>query len=362
MAEKRCPKCFSKLSEHEWTDDPIETPKGEAGENYIGFLYMKPEHIEELQNARQGQEISAGIPEDERTTFTPVRVEGKDVYFYKKHLRELRESTEKILNATGQTKEEYFNYDDEETEYNIGHHQLDWHDGNLNETFIYIKAVHIEDLRHYIKIEVEPTDDWIETWEDAEVKIYREGNGIMIYSESLLADHDWSYDFQITPSGYGKFAIIKPGDETNQLELYFEEPYGGTDNYAVGRIFTKDIHYTISPTTYFTFDTLYYDRISYNPTQMMKKVKLAIHLNIDWVGRPITVPNFLIEYCDRTRFQPPPPPLKSGNTHRIYLAPDDIRNWLARNIYDDLKAIPNFDEAKTYFIESIYIFRNINRL
>jgi len=145
----RCPRCFSNLEDEEWTDDPIKTPKGEAGEDYIGFTYFNPVHIEELQEARTQQEINVGIPEAERTTFTPVKIEGERVYFYKKHIRELRESTEKILNATGQTKDSYFNYDETGKEYNIGNHQTDWHDVDLSKK-IYIKAVHIEDLRHHI--------------------------------------------------------------------------------------------------------------------------------------------------------------------------------------------------------------------
>ena len=154
MANNRCPRCFSEIyiTGALWTDDPILTPKGEAGEDYIGFIYLNATHIKELQEIRAQQEIDVGITAPNRTTFTPVRVEGKRVYFHKKHFRELRESTEKILVATGQTKENYFNYDEEGTEYNIGDHQLDWHDIDFTTVGkkIDIKAVHIEDLRHYL--------------------------------------------------------------------------------------------------------------------------------------------------------------------------------------------------------------------
>ena len=154
MAEERCSLCFSKIDlpsgEIGWTDDPIKTPKGEAGEDYIGFTYFKSIHIEEIQQIRQQQEIDFGIPDEEKTTFTPVKVEGKKVYFYKKHLKELRESTEKILEITKQTKEDYFNYDENGTEYNIGNHQFDWRDADINKKFLDIKAIHIEDLRHSI--------------------------------------------------------------------------------------------------------------------------------------------------------------------------------------------------------------------
>lgn len=161
MPDKRCPRCFTKIN-GVWLDDPIKTPKGEAGEDYIGFTYIKSIHIIELQDIRKQQEINVGIPVEERTTFTPIKIEGQKVYFYKRHLRELRESTEKILEATGQTKEDYFNYDEEGTEYNIENHQLDWHDLDLTKKFLDIKAVHIEDLRHVNLIIIPPVviPDW----------------------------------------------------------------------------------------------------------------------------------------------------------------------------------------------------------
>jgi len=140
----KCPLCFSEIGT--WTDDPILTPDGVAGINYKGFTYMKLIHITELQNERIQQEIDAGIPEGERTVFSPVVI-NKD--FYRHHIEELRESTEKILNKTGQTKDEYFNYDEDGEEHNIGNHQTDWIDVDLT-GIKWIKARHIEDLRHYL--------------------------------------------------------------------------------------------------------------------------------------------------------------------------------------------------------------------
>ncbi|GAG12169.1 unnamed protein product, partial [marine sediment metagenome] len=76
MANERCPRCFSRISEFDtgessdWTDDPIKTPKGEAGDDYKGFTDIKPIHIQELQTLRAQQEIDVGIEEEDRTTFT----------------------------------------------------------------------------------------------------------------------------------------------------------------------------------------------------------------------------------------------------------------------------------------------------
>lgn len=158
MAEDRCPRCFTIVSgfatgeSADWTDDPILTPKGEAGDDYIGFTNLKPIHIQEIQEVRTQQEIDAGIAEIDRTTFTEIDTsDGNIVDFLKSHILELRESTEKILNTIGQTKEAYFNYDDDGTEYNIGDHQLDWIDPELEDiAYPDIKAYHIEDLRHFL--------------------------------------------------------------------------------------------------------------------------------------------------------------------------------------------------------------------
>lgn len=128
-----------------WHDDPIKTPRGHSGENYIGFQDILLEHWTELQEARTAQEIEAGINEIERTVFTPL-VANND--FTKSHIQELRDSTEKILTAVGKTKEQYFNYDEDGHEYNIGDHQLDWTDPILLDKRIYIKASHLEELRH----------------------------------------------------------------------------------------------------------------------------------------------------------------------------------------------------------------------
>ena len=100
MAESRCPRCFSEIdiTAPLWTDDPILTPEGEAGEDYIGFTYINPEHIEELQEIRAQQEIDVGIAEEERTEFTEINTTSNLVDVYKKYIRELRESTEKIWN------------------------------------------------------------------------------------------------------------------------------------------------------------------------------------------------------------------------------------------------------------------------
>jgi len=152
MAEiLRCPTCFTIIkTEDSWTDDPILTKNGLSGEDYKGFSQIKPEHIIEIQDSRRISEINAGIPALERTEFTKVKEVDAPGFFVpdKKHIRELRESTEKVLNALGLSLDDYFNYDEDGTEYNIGEHQTNWYTPDLDAWDGHVRAIHIEDLRH----------------------------------------------------------------------------------------------------------------------------------------------------------------------------------------------------------------------
>jgi len=195
MSKDRCPRCFSELNvTGGYTDDPILTPKGEAGDDYKGFTDIKPIHIQELQTLRAQQEIDAGIAEEDRTTFTEIDTTHNLVNFYRKHLLELRESTEKLLTALGQTKDTYFNYDEEGTEYNIGEHQTDWTDPNLEtrvNKFVNIKAYHIEDLRHFLMV-VSPCKNLLIYNEDSDSNTILMGTDTTPGLEQTGVGHSWN--------------------------------------------------------------------------------------------------------------------------------------------------------------------------
>jgi len=165
--QERCPKCFSRFGI--WTSDPIITQDGAKYKfdetsgllipetiiekrRYKGFLQIKALIVQEIQDIRKAQEIDIGIPEAERTTFSKVKSDEQGFWIInKKQLKELRESTEKILETIGQSKEDYFNYDEEGTE-RQSLHKLDWIDlGLTTKGWIgQIKDTHIEELRHFI--------------------------------------------------------------------------------------------------------------------------------------------------------------------------------------------------------------------
>ena len=149
----KCPLCFSKPGN--WTDDPILTPDGIAGEDYIGCTYIKDIHITEIQEKRNRQEEILGLTQ---TSFSPV-LPRKGIQ--PKHIQELRDSTERILEEAGVDLDYYFNFDEDGLEHNEDNHQIDWTELNLNQDRLYIRARHIEELRHYIDVQepVESDDD-----------------------------------------------------------------------------------------------------------------------------------------------------------------------------------------------------------
>lgn len=182
---ERCPYCFSKIGlPHEidnfiWSDDPTLCMGSKVMEQYQGYMQIKANHIEELQNNRIKLEEDCGI--FPLTKFSPIDT----TYFYQnqcQYILELRESTEKILDYVDMSKETYFNYNEDNVEMRTNH-QLDWIDAvdlTLEElTKFQVKAIHIEDLRHYIQTIIE-----IERWENN----FEEGPIIPYGNFTLLGD------------------------------------------------------------------------------------------------------------------------------------------------------------------------------
>jgi len=136
-----CPTCFSEIGI--WTDDPILTPLGLSGEDYIGFTEPNVKHIQELQDNRTTAAIQLGLTP---YPFTPVIKSILSV-----HINELRSATEVILSSLGSNLELYFNYDKYGHDMRPGQHKMMWSDGpRLPVGYNTIKAIHIEDLRHPI--------------------------------------------------------------------------------------------------------------------------------------------------------------------------------------------------------------------
>lgn len=165
----RCPVCYSQIvvdpeeierlreeGIYVWTEDPLLTLRGLAGEEYKGKTPCRWLHTKQLQEARKQQEIDVGLeeepeePEEDkiyRTEFSEIK---KGEPIRRIHIEELRLSTEKILEAMGITKDEYFNYDEEGNEMRA-EHQTEWVESNLTLSTP-VRAIHIEDLRHPVPL------------------------------------------------------------------------------------------------------------------------------------------------------------------------------------------------------------------
>lgn len=184
----------------QWTDDPGLTFRGFNGEDFVGPMKVRGIHIQEIQDARRAEEEEVGLGDDLKTKFSDIE-EGSHVRGT--HLIELRESTEKILNAGGRTLQEYFNLDVEENEVDPGPNDTDyeeekkeeWTDvarglayinsegGTVTEfelpdgtteqspTFpagVHIRLIHLEDLRHPVPL------GWREFWSKSQLRITAE--------------------------------------------------------------------------------------------------------------------------------------------------------------------------------------------
>jgi hypothetical protein len=152
-----CPICFRTIGV--WSNDPILTPDGIAGADYVGFTTILAQHIKEIQDDRNTKEAEIGLTP---TVFTPVDITNlyQNIITY---IIELRTSTEAILAASGLTYDEYFNYDENGTDQRPSNHQTDWNDPSIEANKFQCKAIHIEDLRHFIP------SGWVETWQQARI-------------------------------------------------------------------------------------------------------------------------------------------------------------------------------------------------
>jgi len=176
MADK-CPYCYRILNIGTFRHDPILLPNGAKYDWidntnlvmvtdtedrwYKGFQQINLDDIIEIQDALKEIE-NTSFAEGDRTSFSSLNSNG---YFQITgyHIKEMRGSVEKILTASGMTKQEYFNYDEDNN--HIIHPEgdkLDWTDAITESTDLQnfqVKFIHIEDLRHMLEI-VLFDEDW----------------------------------------------------------------------------------------------------------------------------------------------------------------------------------------------------------
>jgi len=213
MADK-CPICYRELST--WTHDPILLPNGSKykwiSDNelvlesdieqrlYKGILQIREDDIIELQEQLILLESEYGVTPI--TEFSPVNNSGK-FQITGKHIKEMRDSIEKILAEIGWSKIDYFNYDEDNN--HITHpdgDKLDWTDPIIESTELQkfqIKYIHIEDLRHKIG----------ELWEN-----FQEGGSSSI-SVVGISDPGISDTFELQKNQYWYGSVFADYEFTN---------------------------------------------------------------------------------------------------------------------------------------------------
>ena len=167
ISPEKCPICFRQLGT--WKKDPIFLPNGGPylwtsdteiiredrldHRLYKGFQQVTEPMVQEIQDFLKQTEID-NLKED-RTEFSPLNLNMK-FQITGKHIKEMRDSVEKLLTFFGLTKTNYFNYDEEGKKITSPDgDKLEWTDPITNAVDLkkfQVKAIHIEDLRHYIPI------------------------------------------------------------------------------------------------------------------------------------------------------------------------------------------------------------------
>ncbi len=221
-----CPYCYRPKGT--WKHDPILLPNGaeydwisdselvyvsdKEDRWYKGIQQIREDEVQEIQDSlknSEGENLDVG----DWTNFSPLNTSGK-FQITGKHLKEMRDSIEKLIDVIGLTKIDYFNYDEKDN--HIIHpngDKIEWTDPITDATDLekfQVKYIHIEDLRHYI------SSIWSERWDISPLQIYINNNGRINYV---------------------------PGGSGVDIPLYYYPTIGDRGNYYS----TGEIYVSISP-------------------------------------------------------------------------------------------------------------------
>jgi len=175
----KCPYCYRVLGT--WFQDPILLPDGSPNSwsddetlvaepditkrLYKGVYCIKEHDIQSIQDNLKDLE-SQYFTESEKTEFTSLNANGT-FQITGKHIKEMRDSVEKLLIKNGKTKIEYFNSDESNTHITTPEgDKPDWTDVITEDTDLgnfQVRAIHIEDLRRALLLL------WQETWDSDEI-------------------------------------------------------------------------------------------------------------------------------------------------------------------------------------------------
>ena len=214
MDVNKCPYCFRPSGT--WQKDPILLPNGSPlvwnsdtelilepdikKRLYIGTYQVSEPEIQEIQDRLKASEVENGITP--LTVFSPLNISGK-FQITGQHIKEMRDSVEKSLTTLGLTKIDYFNYDEDSNHIiQPSGDKIEWTGPVIKSTDLknfQIKAIHIEELRHYI------SQIWLETWTSASTvdslnlmeEYYGASNPILNSSSGIISgDYTWNYQIR----------------------------------------------------------------------------------------------------------------------------------------------------------------------
>lgn len=165
---KKCPYCYSLIGT--WLNDPVLLFNGSKYDwideteldaiidvtqrKYKGCYQILLAALKEIQDNRKQLELE-NLPEVQRTTFSSINATG-NFQITGQHIKELRDSTEKLLTSAGLTLTDFLNYDMQGN--HILHPKGNFHDWTdpietaKDLSNFQLKAIHIEELRHYLDI------------------------------------------------------------------------------------------------------------------------------------------------------------------------------------------------------------------
>jgi hypothetical protein len=297
MADK-CPYCYRPIGTH--SHDPILLPNGSpnywinsntlsvesdiAKRFYKGTYQVEENDFIELRNELENLEIANSVTP--LTIWTPLNITGK-FQITGFHIKEMRDSIEKLLIIFALTKTDYFNYDE-----NLNHiinpngDQVEWTDPITDATDLVhfqVRAIHIEELRHYINAVIM----WEETWDSVVGNPSNEQHNLLLSGGSTYiltwfalftqANHWWDgnlyNELRLTGAStphsdwYSKadsyYDILGTGDKSIQLKSDIEVSVRNTgsgstalanvnDNHLIASIFSSidEVGLNVTPGLY----------------------------------------------------------------------------------------------------------------
>jgi len=313
----KCPVCGRTIGTY--TGDPIFATPTLSTSQYEGFTHILAQHIKELQDERRQQEIDNGV--SPLTTFSVIDTTNL-FQNWVAYITELRESTEKILDVVGMTLEDFLSKDEDGQIISI---KTNWSDPNLEATRYQCKAIHLEDLRHFITTAI-----WIEKWEGFPDHIY-------LNETHIETGLDWTYNFPCEPifgnkGDWGGVAVAariagtgaKQNDSaraecdltSEKLTLHLEtqslKTIQGTGGINTGiinqiRIDNNDVDYLLKPTTIFSFDLTNYINIMLGGAYL-NRIRITLSVGEHVLTYDITASLSTNVYNDYTALYGIPPP------------------------------------------------------